>query len=172
MSTDTATTKSSFSIDAELAEFLETGLSAVMASRDANNMPNVCRAVGCKVSRDRRQVTLLVSARQALGVLADLRATGDLAVTFSEPPTHRALQIKGKVAKIAAATKADMKVAAHYRERFVDQVVSVGYPEDTIRTFITVPDSDLVAVTFAPEAVFAQTPGPGAGAPLKHGGRL
>lgn len=159
-------------LDQDTAAFLGRGLGMVIASRDANRCPNVCRAFGCRISKDRRLVTFFVSARQALGLLADYRANGALAATCSDPPTTRTLQLKGTVTKIAAATKGDVALVERYREEFVKCLVLLGYPEQTIRALVAAAASDLVAVTFRPTSVFAQTPGPGAGAPLKPGEKI
>jgi hypothetical protein len=153
--------------DAEHAAFMQRGISISIASCGPDKMPSVARAAGCRVSADRRSVTILMSCKQACAVLADVRRTGAVAVVFSEPSTHRTVQLKGKGALITAPTDADLQVMANYRDAFEKELVPLGYEAAMIRTFLAIPSADVVALSFAPDAAFSQTPGPGAGQTLK-----
>ena len=75
--------------------FVTAGVSITAASRGRDNMPNLARATGCRVSPDGRRVTLFLAASQSGALLADIRDNGAVAVVFSEPSTHRTLQLKG-----------------------------------------------------------------------------
>src|SRR5262245_47233613 len=82
-------------IDEELAEFLQSGISMHAASAASGNIPQVTRAAGCRVSSDRRTVTVYMVESQARELLADVRANGRVAVAFTKPKTHRTVQLKG-----------------------------------------------------------------------------
>ena len=60
----------------EQAELMGRRVSIIVGSRDAALRPHLMRAVGCMLSDDRRQVTVLIDQRSAATVLADLRANG------------------------------------------------------------------------------------------------
>jgi len=47
-------------LDADHAAFIQSGVSVIVASRNADFIADVVRGCGCRVSRDRRQVTVLV----------------------------------------------------------------------------------------------------------------
>ena len=64
------------------------------------------------MSDDRRQVTLYLSAYQAAGLLAAIRAEGEIAVGFMLPSTHRAFQLKGTDARCALQNSSSARVCA------------------------------------------------------------
>jgi hypothetical protein len=156
-------------IDAAHAAFLLGRVSIVAASRDEHNVPTLMRAVGCRLSRDRRKVTILLRASQSVRLLADLRVDGIIAVVFSEPSTHRTLQLKGEGADVHPLQRGDATLLARYRDVMVAEICPLGYAEALIRAMLSCPVDDAVAVTFRPTRAFSQTPGPGAGRPLPAG---
>lgn len=147
------------------AAFIQDGrISITAASRDARRLPSVVRAAGCRLDTDRRRLTLLLPTRQAAQVLADIDATGAIAVVFSEPSTHRTLQFKGSDARRGELQADDAARVAAHQAAFVDEIVPLGYTRELARTIHDVPADELSAVTFSVDAVFEQTPGPRAGA--------
>lgn len=138
-----------------------------MAACNADGVPTLVRATGCRVSPDRRCVTVFVSATQAAPVIQCIRTNGAVAVVFSEPSTHRTIQLKGCDATVAALIEGDLQRIAEYRNAFVGQLAHLGYEEALIRTLFAYPSSDIVAVSFTPTEAFSQTPGPHAGEPLR-----
>lgn len=160
-------TTSTAPLDAEHAAFIRGGVSVIVAARDAANETTVSRAVGCRVSDDGRRVTVLLSAAQSGALLANVRANGVIAAVFSEPTTHRAIQLKGTDAAVVALAADDPHLLAAYRQRLAQQVAPLGFSEGFVRTFLSVAPGDVVAIEFTPSAAFQQTPGPKAGAPLQ-----
>jgi hypothetical protein len=154
-------------LDEALAAFLQTGVSINVGSRGPGNVPVVARANGCRVAADRRSVTVLLPATKSTALLDAVRATGAIAVVFSEPPTHRTIQLKGTDATVGPAADEDPVRAERYVSAFGAALAPLGYPEPVFRALLWAEPADLVAVTFSPSAAFDQTPGPRAGAPLK-----
>jgi hypothetical protein len=154
-------------LDEEHAAFIQGGVSIVAGSRDASNAPRLARAVGCRVSPDRRRVTVLLSTRQAGGLIAAIRASGAVAAAFNQPSTHRAIQVKGAGATIAPADAGDARLAARYADAVIADIALLGYSEAFGHALLWHDPAELVAVTFTPGAVFSQTPGPRAGEPLR-----
>ncbi len=150
-------------IDGELAAFLQSGVSVHAASRDAANVPCLVRGVGCRVSGDRRQLTIFLLAAQCGRLLRDLADNGAIAFVASQPSTHRTVQLKGSDAKVGVPQPGDERLAEGQREAFLRDLVGIGYDESLPRTLLGGDWADAVAVTFTPTAVFAQTPGPNAG---------
>jgi hypothetical protein len=156
-------------LDCRQAAFLLGPVSMNAASRDAALTPSVARAFGCRIAADGREVTLFLSAARAAAVLRDLRAGAPLAVVFSRPQTHETRQLKAVSARIEAIAPGDLELIAAYGEAFVAECVPLGYEEAFIRGFFVGVEADALAVSFAPAAMFEQTPGPDAGKCL--GGR-
>jgi hypothetical protein len=153
-------------LSAEDASFIEGGVSIHAATRDATNQTTVARAVGCRVSADRRQVTIFLSAVQAATLLANVRANGVIAVVFSQPSSHRTIQLKGTDATVAPSTPEDPHLWSAYRARLASEVRPLGFSDGFARALLSTASGDMVAVAFTPSAAFVQTPGSKAGAPL------
>lgn len=154
-------------IDAELAAFMEGGISVNLASCDAALASSVARAIGCRVTDGGRLVRVLVSQQQAAKVLEHIAATGRVAVVVSKPSTHRTVQLKSDAARIEAACAGDLDAVRRYLDSFPAQLAELGYDPAMIRAFLACPEEDVRAVVFAPCAAFLQTPGSSAGRELK-----
>ena len=86
----------------EHAAFLVPGVSVIAASRDARLVPSVSRGVACRVSEDRRSLTVLLRRTPAATVLRDIADSGWITTCHSQPSTHRTIQLKGRDARIEA----------------------------------------------------------------------
>jgi hypothetical protein len=150
-------------LDAEHAAFIQGGVSVVVAARDARLVPRVCRAIGCRVSADRRRVTVYLTAFQAASVLAAIRAEGAIAVAFNQPSTHRAYQLKGADASVVALDRVDVEQARRYVDAFCTDIALLGYAAAYGRALLWFDPAELTGVAFTPNAAFTQTPGPRAG---------
>jgi len=145
---------------------VEQGVSAIVASRDAALRPSVMRAVGARISPDGQHVTVYLRPSQSHQLLADIAATGHVAVVFSDPPSHRTLQVKATAATLRPAGPQDDAGLRRYLAAMQRAVGQVGYGPDYVAAMLAAPPHDVVAVEFKPESAFDQTPGPHAGAPL------
>ena len=152
-------------LDADNAAFIQGGVSVIVATRNAECVADVVRGCGCRVSRDRRRVTVLVEPSRADTLLEDIAANGMIAVVFSQPSTHRTIQLKGSDARIVKVTAADRTIAARHLQDWSEDLCRIGYtPEFASAVRGAAPR--LAAIAFTPSAAFQQTPGPGAGKPL------
>jgi hypothetical protein len=147
---------------AEHAAFIQGGVSVVVSTRDEALVPDVTRGSGCRVSRDRRRVTVLVDFARAGSVVENVQANGHVAVVFSQPSTHRTLQLKGTDATVARAAPADLRAARRPHPAWVGEMEQLGYGTDFGRA-VHGEGTDLAAITFSVAAAFEQTPGPAAG---------
>ena len=151
----------------EHADFITGGVSILVAGCDPGNETTVSRAVGCRVTDERRRVTVFVCAAQSGALLADVRANGRIAVVFGDPMTHRAIQLKGADAAVEPLAADDPHLIASYRSRLSARVEPFGFSEVFVRALLSVVPGDVVAIAFTPNGAFSQTPGPKAGAPLQ-----
>jgi hypothetical protein len=145
------------------AEFIQGGVGITAASCNAHGRPSLNRAVGCSVTPDRRRVTLLLRRSQAAALLADIERSGAVAAVFSQPSTHHTLQIKSAGAVVHAPEAVDAAALARYVEAFHRELAPLGYTAAWTRALLGHAPADLVAVSFTPQAIFSQTPGPRAG---------
>jgi hypothetical protein len=152
-------------IGAEQAALMARHVSVIVGTRDARQRPHVMRAVGCRLSSDRRRVTVLMPQTSGQAVLDDLRDNGQIAVVFSEPSSNRTLQLKGHDATVAPCEPGDAALAEAYLQGFVDEIGQLGFAAEVAHTMLR-HDETLMAVHFSVAAAFEQTPGPGAGEPL------
>jgi hypothetical protein len=154
-------------LDAEHAAFvLLPGISMTAASRGAGNLPVLGRVHGCRVAADRSRVTVFLPSDQYPGLIEAVRATRAIAVVFSQPTTHRTIQLKGTDAQVEPLAPGDAELAVTASDSFAAGLGALGYNETMVRAAVWVEPSALVAVGFTPCAAFQQTPGPRAGAPL------
>ncbi|WP_068807604.1 hypothetical protein [Thauera phenolivorans] len=156
-------------LDAAQAAFVCGGVSISAASCRRGGLPNLARATGCRVGADRRTLNVLFASAAAAALLEDVRCSGRIAVTFSEPPTHRTVQFKGSDARILPPEPDDGALAAAYVDAFASALTQLGYSGEVIRAVLASEADELVAVSFTPSAGFSQTPGPNAGTALGAG---
>lgn len=150
-------------LDAEQAAFIQGGVSILVAGRDPDNLPRLARAFGCRVSEDRRVLTVLLARYQSAGLLAAMRANRAVAVVYTLPSTHRSLQLKGDDATIGPIVPGDVERAQAYADSFAGELLSHGHTEAFCRALLWLDPGELVAVSFTPSVAFDQTPGPRAG---------
>jgi hypothetical protein len=154
-------------LDAASAAFICSGLSINAASGRAGAIPDMARAVGCRVAPDYSSVTVLFASTPAAALIDAVRRSGAIAVVFSQPSTHRTLQLKGSDARIVPPEAGDLELTRRYAEAFDTELSPFGYPDRLILTLLEFDPGDLVGVCFTPSSIFLQTPGPSAGEPLK-----
>ena len=153
-------------IGADQADFIVGGVGISASTCRPGALPNMARCTGCRVSPDRRAITLLLAATPGAALLDDVRRTGAIAAVFSQPSTHHTLQLKGNDGRIVPLEPGDQALAERYVDAFVAQLTPFGYPESVVRAFLASAPDDLAAVQFTVSAAFSQTPGPHAGEPL------
>jgi hypothetical protein len=149
-----------------VAEFIRGRRSIIAASRDAKGRPSLMRACGLRIDPADGALRVYLARSQAAQLLADIAASGLVAVVVSEPSTHRTMQLKGSDARVESATPEDLAGLEPYAERLDRELQSIGFPASFARTLVAVDPADVVAVRFAPTEIYDQTPGPRAGAAI------
>ncbi len=158
-------------IPPELLAMMARGVSVIVASRDQALRPSMMRAVGSEVASDGSAITVYVSRSQSRQLIQDVATSGHVAAVFSEPATHRTVQVKAGRATLRNAEAADAPVLARYLASMEHEIQRVGYAPPMTRAMLSHRLDDLVAIRFEPEQAFDQTPGPKAGALLSGSGR-
>jgi hypothetical protein len=150
----------------DLVAMMARGVSVIVGSRDAKLRPSIMRAVGSQVEANGQDITVYLSRSSSRQLIQDIASTGQLAVVFSEPSTHRTVQLKASRAEIRSAVPGDAPVLAAYLVSMEHEIQQVGFAPPLTRAMLAHQFDDVVAVRFTPEQAFDQTPGPRAGAAL------
>jgi len=153
-------------LEAGLAAFIQGPVSVIVASRNADLVADVVRGCGCRVSRDRRQVTVLIEPGRASTLVDDVAANGMIAVVLSQPSTHKTIQLKGTDARLVPVTAADRAAAQQHLRDWSEDLGRIGYAA-AFAAALHGGAGPLAAIRFTPTATFQQTPGPDAGQPLR-----
>lgn len=154
-------------LPADTLAMLCKGVSAIAASRDAALRPSVMRAVGTHVAADASEVTVYLSRAQSRQLLQDIAAGGPVAVVFSQPSTHRTVQLKASRAVLRNAVRDDEPQLARYLASMEQELGAIGISSAFAHAMFAYELHDLVAASFRPEQAFDQTPGPQAGTRLE-----
>lgn len=149
----------------ELAAFVQSGVSIVLASVGQDRRPIAGVALACTVNDD-GVVRVILSKLAEASILAAIEAGGAIAVTFSRPTTHRSIQLKARSARILQPNPRDIAAATTQSSIFRNELVEVDHSEAFADHFVAHEVGELTVLEFRPEAAFVQTPGPGAGARL------
>lgn len=140
----------------------------IVAAVTPDGAPYASRGWGITLDTDERTARLLLPADDDV-VIAALRASGArIAVTGCEVATLHSAQIKGRAVAVEPASEIDERTAADYVDAFAAAIERVdGTPRALVERLVP---TAFVACTLTIDEVFDQTPGPGAGAPVKGSG--
>ena len=152
-----------FMIAQQLADFLQEGLSTYIASRNERLEPNAARVTALVVEPDGQHVVAFVPVVAGGPIMRDLRANGQVALVCARPPDERGCQVKGVFIEAREARDDERPMVIDQWERFRDKLAMIGLPRVTTDARVTWP---CLAIRLRVQALFDQTPGPGAGARL------
>ena len=156
-------------LPAELKTFIERGVSVMVGTRDAELVPELVRAWGPRVSRDRTHISVCVAIAASEKTLENLRDNARVAVTFALPANSNAMQVWGRCIGTRRAQRDDLSAVQQHRETFARVNKDIGVPPAFIEALWQrelAGSPVMVRIRFVAERVFNQTPGPDAGSPL------
>jgi hypothetical protein len=148
----------------DLAEFLETGIAAIVGSTDGENRPSMTHAWGLRLAPDSRTLAFFVEAVRSKTLLANVTTNGRLAVTFANPVSYRSIQLKGRCIDTRPATPDDERWIEAQFARFVASTALVGDPPELMQRMMSGGPFRRFDMTI--DSSFDQTPGPDAGRAL------
>jgi hypothetical protein len=150
-------------LPAELVDFVESGVSVLVGTRDVELRPEAMRAMGCMVAKDRKVLAVLLPELTGRRTIANLEAGSPIAVTFSRIVDHRTVQVKGSSVRVRLAGPAEHEATQRYLAAFTEALYFIGVSRAAARRIRVEP---CVVAELEVRELFEQTPGPGAGAPL------
>jgi hypothetical protein len=150
-------------LDSEVIALIEAHPSIIVGTCDRALNPVMARGFGARVAPDARTLEVIVSRWPGPETLANLEATGQIAVTFTAVETFEAYQIKGRALDWGDCTPEDLALIETFTPVIRRRIMALGEPEVVTRTIFTARGQFRVRIL--PEAVFVQTPGRQAGQP-------
>jgi len=153
-------------LNADFLAMMVRGVSVIVSASDAGLVPSVMRAVGSQVSASGDHITVFLNRSQSVQLLRNVATTDRLAVVFSEPGTHRTLQLKARGVRIREAAQSDVPTLERYLDSMKVELGRVGIGPPLVAAMLAHRLDDVVALEFTPEEAFDQTPGPRAGQPI------
>jgi hypothetical protein len=158
----------SVAIGDDLKAFIESGVSAVIGTRDEGLVPEMVRAWGPHVNGDRRSIRICVAEATSVRTRTNLLGNGRIAAAFSLPSNYETVQLKGRHLRTTKPSMEDLLRIDHHRDSFAGVNESIGVSRARIEAFWRreLAVSPLfVTIHFVVHAIFNQTPGFSAGAP-------
>ncbi|MCA9534193.1 MAG: pyridoxamine 5'-phosphate oxidase family protein [Myxococcales bacterium] len=143
----------------DIAEFLKVGLGVFVATRDSENVPHGVAGSALVLEGDNRAV-VFVPEYECAQLVDDIHANGAIAVLVDQPTTHRGYQLKGRALAVRDETPAEAAEVRAFVGRLMDEYATIGVTPEVIERLVFWPCR---AIEFEYDAVFEQTPGPGAG---------
>jgi hypothetical protein len=146
------------------ARFLESGLSITVATRDEALQADGAGALAARVHPDRTRVTVFLHEEAARRMLENLESHPEIAVLFDQPTAHRACQVKGVYLSSRRARASERALVDRQLEGCAVELEAIGIPRAMMAGWKTWP---CLALELRVTHLFEQTPGPGAGEPLR-----
>jgi hypothetical protein len=151
-------------IDSTVTAVIERHPSIIIGTCDHTLKPVLARGFGGRVLDGGATVEVIVSKWPGPETLANIRATGRIALTLTVVETFEAYQIKGRVLDWGECDEEDDALTEAFVTEIRRRVLALGDRQETVERFFA--PRGRFRVRLAPEAVFVQTPGSSAGRPL------
>jgi len=147
----------------KLDQWLEGGVSLIVGTVDADNVPTCCRGFALVTKDNFETITVYVPAATAQETIANVATTRRVAVSCTKPVSHSSIQIKGVTRGVRLAPPEDEAFVTQRHHDFADVLNLLGLPRKVTHRMAHWP---AFAIDLTVEQVFDQTPGPRAGDPL------
>ena len=152
-------------ISAELAQFMRGPVSAMLGTSDAMAVPDATRVAGVAALDGRRLRVLIPTDAQTARANAVVGAR--VAVLVTNILTYRSVQWKGRVVEAGMGrTPGDLALFHRHLDSFCEASQQVGIPRELVPGLFPV---DVVPLVVEADALYDQTPGPGAGRQIGTG---
>ena len=147
-----------------MSSFLESGMSITVATRDGNLAPDGAPAWAARVHEDATGLTLFLYEEAGRRMLRNLEAHPGIAILFDRPSQTRACQVKGMFLSSRKARAAERAEVERQFDALAADLEAIGIPRAMTAAWKHWP---CLAFDVRVTALFEQTPGPGAGEPLR-----
>jgi hypothetical protein len=148
----------------DLAAFVRSGVSIYVGTRDAHLEPHGTRVSALRVEEDGVHVVAFLFEGAAEPILRDLEDNGQVALAVSRPTDHRSCQLKGTFVESRPVLPDEREEVERQADRFLRELETIGIPRALTSRWNLWP---CLALRVRVERVYEQTPGPGAGEPMR-----
>jgi hypothetical protein len=155
-------------IEGAAAALLSSRHALIVAIGNQDQVPYATRGWGLTVLPGRPTRVRLVLSSEDGPQLQEACGPRAIAMTTGDPLTLHAVQLKGRAGNAEPATDADRAAVVQYCDGFFGAVQEADGTERGLLERMVPPD--FIACTVEVDAVYDQTPGPGAGAALTEDG--
>lgn len=147
-----------------ISRCLDPGMSLLVATVNARNIPACCRAIALASTDDVATVTVYLPVATSHETIQNLATTRRVAIGASNPIDHCSIQLKGSSSDTRLARDDEAAFVKSRFDSFADVLDRLGVPARVTKNAVCWP---AFAVTVRVEQVFDQTPGPKAGARVR-----
>lgn len=144
----------------ELTEFIQSEVVIHVGTHDERLYPMHLMAWSGRFSEDRQSLTVFIPKAVMANTLRNLESNGRAGVTINHIATMESFQFKGRYSGHRDTTAQETEMQLNAIGKLNNMFSQFGYPEGYMAGLQYDP---AIAVTIDIEAVFRQTPGPGAG---------
>jgi hypothetical protein len=139
---------------------LDAGMSLLVATVNAENVPSCCRAIALASADDLATVTVYLPLATSHETVQNIATTRRLAIAATYPPDNFSIQLKGTAGDARLARDEEAAFVRSRLNAFADVLDTTGIPRRVTANASCWP---AFAVDMRVEQVFDQTPGPNAG---------
>lgn len=150
--------------DSRVHRCLEPGQSVLVGTVDTHGTPSCCRGVALASSDGLETVTVYVPVATSQQTIHNVALTKRIAVSVSQPISHRATQLKGVALATRLARDDEASLVRAQLDAYADELETIGVPRRVTHSIAHWP---AFAVTMRVEQMFDQTPGPNAGSRIQ-----
>ena len=143
-----------------LRRYVESGLSMIVGTVDAEGYPAACRAIAAIANDDFSIVTVYVPVDFGQETIANVATTRRVAVVMTHPIDHGSVQFKGTTRGVRLARESEGELVRKRLDEFADILDQIGLPRRITRSITHWP---AFAIEINVDQIFDQTPGPKAG---------
>jgi hypothetical protein len=152
-------------LEPEVVALIESGCATLVGTVDGAGNPTATYAMGTQVLEAGIRLRVVLNAEEPQ-VMDDLRTTGVVAVGFTDVPTLRSFQVKGRMVLLEPVTVDDRLRTDRHLAAFFEAIhVTDGTPIELLQRMVP---RELVALVTTVEELYDQTPGPQAGMSLSR----
>src|SRR3954470_16019072 len=144
----------------QVTRCLDPGMSLLVGTVNAQNVPACCRAVALASTDDLATVTVYLPIATSHETIRNFATTRRMAIAATHPIDHCSIQLKGTPGDARVASEEEAGFVRSHFAAFAEILDRLGVPS---RITLNASSWPAFAVSMRVEQVFDQTPGPKAG---------
>jgi hypothetical protein len=144
----------------QISRCLDPGMTLIVGTANAQNVPVCCRAVALSSRDDAATVTVYLPVATSHETVQNLATTRRIAITATDPIDHCSIQLKGTTDDARLARDDEARFVGERFRAIADSLDRIGIPARVTGNAAWWP---AFAVSVRIDEIYDQTPGPKAG---------